>query len=227
MTRLVDRQRLARQARRPRRPRRDQTMIGPGQDVAVEDSRGVAGDRLGQQSPGGSDQLAAAPRRLTDHFRGDGQFHAIELAVEGRERSDQPELAIAERRAGRGMMTADDIEHDEDEVFEGELAGVLALGGLLEELVEGCALDDPIQGDASHDGDRRVADRVVEDGREGGDQRGFGVGEVEPARWAAGRRSRRGGPTRAPGLRVEVDQLRRHQEPSVIGERKPSQPKRL
>ncbi len=81
--RLVDRQRLAGQTGRPGGPRRGQAMVGPGQDVAVEDAGTVAGDRLRQQAPAAFDQGAAADRRVADDRGGDGRAQAIELAVSG------------------------------------------------------------------------------------------------------------------------------------------------
>ena len=117
---------------------------------------------------------------MADDLGGDGRVQAIELAVEGRERGDQLELALQERRAGGGVEPADDVEHDKDEMFEGKLAGVFVLGGLLEEEVEGGALEDPIQGDAGDHGGRGFLDAGIEDGREGRDEQG-GQGRGDPA----------------------------------------------
>ncbi len=155
-------------------------MVGPGQDVAVEDAGTVAGDRLRQQAPGGFDQVAAADRRVADDRGSDGRAQAIELAVEGRERGDQLELAPQERRAGGGVEPTDNIEHDQHEMLEGKLAGVFALGGLLEEKVEGGALEEPIQGDPGHHGDRALLDAGIEDGREVRDERRGRVEEIQP-----------------------------------------------
>jgi hypothetical protein len=140
-------------------------MLGPGQDVAIEDPRGVAGDRFGPQSLGRNDQVAAPLRRSADDFGGEGRLHATELPVEGRDRGDGLELSPPERRVGRGSVTAGDIEHDLNEVRQGEFAGVLVLGHLLEELVEGGCLNDPIQGDSCHNAGRSPFDEGVEDGR--------------------------------------------------------------
>jgi hypothetical protein len=52
---------------------------------------------------------------------------------------------------------------------QGQLAGILSLGDLVEELVEGGAVDDPVQCDSGHDSGRGAFDEGVEDG--GQDQR--------------------------------------------------------
>jgi hypothetical protein len=161
--RLVDRQRHAGQAGRPGRAQRRDAVLGPGQDVAIEDPRGIASDRLGHQAAGGDDELARAAGGAADDALGEGQFHAVELAAEGRVRGDELEVPPQEGRPRRGSVPAGDVEHHLDEVGQGELAGILMLGDLLEELVEGCAVDDPVQGDPGHDGGRSALDKGIED----------------------------------------------------------------
>ena len=78
-------------------------------------------------------------------------------------------MASQEGGPRRRSVAAGDIEHDLDEVGQGQLAGVLVLGDLVKEFVEGSAVDDPVQGDSGHDGGRGTFDEGVEDG--GQDQR--------------------------------------------------------
>lgn len=95
---------------------------------------------------------------------GGGQLHAIELAVEGRERGDEFEAASPVGGARRGAEPAGDIEHDLDEMGQGQLAGILAFGDFVKEFVEGCAVDDPVQGDSGDHRGRGSLDEGIEDG---------------------------------------------------------------
>jgi hypothetical protein len=162
--RLVDRQRHAGQPGRPGGPQRHDPVLGPGQDVPVEDPGRIPRDRLGPQAAAGDDQLARPSGRAADDVLGDAQLHAAELAVEGRDRGDPLEFPSQEGGAGAGTKPAGDVEHDLDEVAQGELTLVLALGDLPEELVEGSAVDDPVQSDAGHHRSRSPFDERVEDG---------------------------------------------------------------
>src|SRR3954465_9305992 len=167
--RLIDRQRPARQAGRGGGPQGRDAMLGAGQDVAIEDPDRMALDRLGREAPAGRDELACPRGRAADDRLGDRQLHAVELAVEGRERGHARELSPQEGGAGRGPVAAGDIEHDLDEVGQGQFAGILARGGLVEEFVQRRAVEDPVQCDAGHDRGRGTGDKGVEDGRQ--DQR--------------------------------------------------------
>jgi hypothetical protein len=144
-------------------------VLGPGQDVAVEDPDRISLDRLGHQAAAGDDEQACPQGGATEDLLGEGQFHALELAVEGRDRGDERELAPEEGGAWRGPVSAGDIEHDLDEVGQGELAGILLLSDLGEELVEGSAGEDPVQGDSGHDSGRGILDKGIKN--RGQDQR--------------------------------------------------------
>jgi hypothetical protein len=61
-------------------------------------------------------------------------------------------------------VAAGDLEQDLDEVSQGQLAGILVLGDLVKEFVEGRAVDDPVQRDAGQDSGRGAFDKGVENG---------------------------------------------------------------
>jgi hypothetical protein len=161
--RFVDRQRHPGQAGRPGRAQGDDAMLGPGHDVAIEDPGRVPRYRLGQQATAGDDELTCPHGGAAEDRLRDGQSHAIELAVEGRDRGDQRQVPPQEGGPWRGPVPAGDIEHDLDEVGQGQLAGILVPGDLLEEFVQGRAVDDPVQSDSGHDSGRGVFDEGVED----------------------------------------------------------------
>ena len=96
--RFIDRQRLARQTGRGGGAQGRDAMLGAGQDVAIEDPDRIALDRLGQEAPAGRDELACPRGRASDDRFGDRQFHAIELAVEGRERGHEQRVRVSGRR---------------------------------------------------------------------------------------------------------------------------------
>lgn len=81
-------------------------------------------------------------------------------------RGNQVKLPISVAGADRRVMAADDVEHDQGQEFESELAHVLALGVLLKELVNGYPLHDPIGGEAEHHDGWLPVDEGVEDCRQ-------------------------------------------------------------
>jgi hypothetical protein len=166
---LVDRQRPAGQAGRPGGAQGLDPMLGPGQDVAIEDPHRISLNGLGHQATAGDEELACPQGGAADDRLGDGQFHTVELAVEGRERGHEREIAPQESGTRRRSVAAGDIEHDLDEMGQGQLAGILVLGDLVKEFVEGSAVDDPVQCDSGHDSGRGAFDKGVENG--GQDQR--------------------------------------------------------
>ena len=104
-------------------------------------------------------------------------------------------------------MIPDNVEHDQHEVLEGKLAGVFALGGLLEEKVEGGALEEPIQGDPGHHGGRGLLNAGIEDGREVRDE---GRGRSRRSSRAAGRGAPAGDLSAALRRPIEINQPGRH-----------------
>ena len=139
-------------------------MLGPGQDVAIEDPGGITLDRLGQEPAAGNDQLSGSICGFAHDGRWNGGFHATELAVEGRNRSDPVELPFQERRPGRGLKAAGNVSHDLDEMAEQEFAVVLSLGDISKEGIDGSGVDHPVQGKPGHDRRRRPFRERVKNG---------------------------------------------------------------
>ena len=101
-----------------------------------------------------------------DDGLGDGQVHAAELGIEGRERGDPVELLPQERRTGRRTEAAGDVGHDLDEVTEEEFPVLMRLRDVGE---QGIALNPgnpPAQGEADHEGGGGLLSERVRDSRE-------------------------------------------------------------
>ncbi len=162
--RLINGQRHAWQDRRTSRSQLRDTMVGPGQDVAVEDSCGIPRDRLGQEASSGGDQFAGPSSGLSNDRCGHCRFHPTKLAVEGRNRSHFVELSLQERRTGRLPEAAGDVGHNLHEMAKQEFSGVLSLGDLIEDEIDRGTLDHPIDRDAGHDGHRRFLRKRLETG---------------------------------------------------------------
>lgn len=211
--RLVEGQDLAGQPGGAPVAERHDPVLGAGQGVAVEDAAGIAFDRLGPEGPGGHDQLAGPPGGVADDGGRDLRLHAVELAIGAGGRGDLPEPAPLEGGPRRGSEAASDIGEDADEVRQGPFAGVLALGGVVEEAVEGrLVVEDPVEDQAGHDGGLSVAGEGVEDRRQdlGGPGEGVVAGgrprEVQRRGLAGGRRC--GGSASSLGRRI--NECRRH-----------------
>ena len=63
----------------------------------------------------------------------------------------------------RGPDAADDGAHQVDDRGEQQGPGVLAFGGVLEELVQGPGVEGILQGGSDHDADRGFPGKLLED----------------------------------------------------------------
>ena len=90
--------------------------------------------------------------RVADQGGGDRRLQAVELVVDGLA-GDAEDAACLVGGVDRGPDAADDRAHQVDDRGEQQGPGVLAFGGVLEELVQGPGVEGVLQGGPDHDAD--------------------------------------------------------------------------
>src|SRR5438067_1999004 len=138
------------------------------QVVAVQDLYTVSGDRRRQFGPQFRDDSGEASRRIAHEGRGEGEFGALELAVDGDEGGADLALGLGVGRVDRGIDLADDQGHQIDQAGEGNLVLVLGGGMFLEEVVEGSSVEGIDNAGMGHDRNRGLLDKALQQGREHG-----------------------------------------------------------
>jgi hypothetical protein len=141
-----------------------EAVLGPGQVVAVEDLDRVTRQPGGPPSAHGRDDRSECPCGVPDQFRRDARLGAVDLVVDGPER-DADGLGVGlEGGVDGGPDIADDRRHEVHDGGEEQGAGVLPVGGPLEEGVDGPGVQGVFQGGPGHDGDGALLCEPVENG---------------------------------------------------------------
>ena len=126
---------VPRQSGGPHGPQLFDAMLGPGQMVAVEDLDAIAWQqRRGAAVHGGDDRRQTLGRQA--HQRGPyGRLDALDLSVKRWERDINGDGVLLVGGIDRGSDPANDQAHQPNNRREKEIARVLPVGGLLEELI--------------------------------------------------------------------------------------------
>ena len=100
---------------------------------------------------------------MPDQFRREARLGAVDLVVDGPER-DADRLGVGlEGGVDGGADVADDGAHQVHDLGEQQRAGVLLLGDVLEQGVDGPGVEGVFQGGPGHDGDGALLCEPLED----------------------------------------------------------------
>src|SRR5205814_4988825 len=160
---VEDHQGLARQGPGPSGPQRPDAMLGAGEMVAVKDLDVVA------IQPG----LLPRPQLVDDGGEGrcgvanqggaGGRLDAINLVVNRLAGDAQGRGHLLVGGIDRGSDAADDQAHEIDDAGEEQSPGVLLLGVVFEQLVDGRRWQGVLQNGLDHDGNRGILNEPLED----------------------------------------------------------------
>ena len=115
----------------------------------------------------GRDDRPEGAGGVPDQFRREARLGAVELVVDGPER-DAERLGVGlVGGVDGGLDVADDGAHQVHDRGEQQGAGVLPLGGLLEQGVDGLGGQGVLQGGTGHDGDGALLGRTARRCRRG------------------------------------------------------------
>jgi hypothetical protein len=89
---------------------------------------------------------------VRDQRLGQGQFGAVELAVEGRQRRGDLVLSLEKAGAHRGFRPAGDSQHHVHQLRQRDLAFVLRLGVIGEQLPQGRLIHQQLETQPRDDG---------------------------------------------------------------------------
>ena len=145
------------------RPQFLDPVLGLGQVVAVEDLGAIALQERRQAASHGRDHRGESLGRGSDHGRPDRCLDPLDLAVEGRERGVDGYGVLGVGGVDGGSDAADDDAHQFDDRREQELARVLTLGDVLEELVEHARAEGVLHQGLRHQGDGVALGEPLED----------------------------------------------------------------
>ena len=126
--------------------------------VAVEDPHPVPGQPGGAARRQRVDDRPGLPRRIPDQRRGQPEFHAVELVVDGLIGNRQRVAALAAGGVDRRLDAQDHRLHQLDDRGEQQGAVVLLLRGPLEQFVKPLGPEEVLQHRAGHDADRAAVD---------------------------------------------------------------------
>jgi hypothetical protein len=126
-------------------------------------SRTIAGQEWRGAAAHGGDDRRQAVGRQAHQRRPRGGLDAFELAIKGRERDADGDGLLLVSRVDGGPDPTDDEAHETDDRGEEELARILALRGLLEELIDEAGAEGVLHGGLGHDGDIVALSEAVED----------------------------------------------------------------
>jgi hypothetical protein len=133
-------------------------VFGGGEMVAIEEACTETGQPRG---PPGSQFVDDAGRFLGtvgNQGGGDGQFHRLELVVDGLVGNRERFLALSVGREDRGFDTQNHRDHHFDQSRKEQFAGILFGGGPREEFVELLGIKKVLQRGTSQDTDRTCFD---------------------------------------------------------------------
>ena len=98
---------------------------------------------------------------VADESGADGRLDAIDLVVNGLAGDSQGRRHLLEGGIDRGPDGADDQAHEVDDVGEEQVARVLPIGVVLEQLVDGGRGQGILQDGLSHDRHRGILDKPL------------------------------------------------------------------
>src|SRR5512135_1336146 len=154
---------MARQGPGPEGAQLLDPVLCPGQVIAVEDLDPVAGQPSRSLAAHRHDDRIQGPGRVADQFGRQPRFQAFELVVDGPQR-DAEGLGLGPvGGVDGGLDLGDDRPHPIHDRGEQQGAGVLSLGGLLEQGVDRLGREGVLQGGTGHDRDGALPGESLED----------------------------------------------------------------